>query len=71
MCYNYGQMGHYARDYLELVKTCSYCKGQNHNVEQCPQLIEKWQAMTIIGCNPAENEKPNPNMNFQIITVEP
>ena len=71
MCYKFRQMGHYAIDYLELVKTCSYFKGQNHNVEQCPQLIKKWQARTITGHNPVENENPNPNMNVHIISVEP
>ena len=40
-------------------------------MEQCPQLIEKWQARTITGHNPAKNENQNTNMNVQMITVEP
>ena len=43
-CYNYGKSVHYAKYCQEPAKTCSYCKAQDHNVEQCPQLIVKWQA---------------------------
>ena len=42
-----------------------------HNVEQCPQLIAKWQERTIAGPNPMHNANPNPNMNVQMIAVEP
>ena len=71
MFYNYGKLGHYARDCLEPMKTCSYCKGEDHNVEQCPQLIAKWQARTIAGPNLVHNENTNPNMNVQMIAAEP
>ena len=70
-CYNYGKLGHYARYFLDLAKTCSYCKGQDHNVEQCPQLISKWQARTIARPNHPRNANPNPNMDVQMVVVEP
>ena len=40
-------------------------------MEQCPQLIAKWQASTITRPNPTHNENPNPNMNVQMIVDEP
>ena len=70
-CYNYGQPGHYAKNCLEPAKTCSYCKGQDHNVKQCPQLITKWKARTITGPTPAQNPNTNPNLNVQMIATEP
>ena len=73
MCYNCGKMGHDTRDCLEPMKTCSYCKGQDNNVEKCPQLVTKWQARTITGPNPAQNlnPNPNPNLNIQMIATQP
>ena len=58
---------------MEPAKTCSYCKGQDHNVEQCPQLIAKWQARTITGPNPMQNLNPNlnPNLNVYMIDAKP
>ena len=53
------------------MNTCSYCKGKDHNVKQCPQLITKWQERTIVGPNSMQNANPNPNMNVQMIAAEP
>ena len=45
---------------------CSHCKVQDHNVEQCPQLIAKWKARASGVPNPTQN----PNLNVQMIVVE-
>ena len=55
---------------MEPVRTCSYCKGHDHNVEQCPQLIAKWQARTVATPNPPPKLNPNENVNVQIIVAE-
>ena len=75
VCYNCGVHGHFARDYPKPAKTCSYCK-QEHNVEQCSQLIARWQAQTVGAANPTPNPvsnapNPNANANIQMIIVEP
>ena len=40
-------------------------------MEQCPQLITKWQERNIAGPNPMQNVNPHPNLNVQMIAVEP
>ena len=40
-CYNYGVVGHYARDCQSSTTTCNYCKSYNHAIEECPTLIAK------------------------------
>ena len=75
VCYNCGVLGHYDRDFPEPMNTCSYCR-QEHNVEQFPQLITRWQALTVgeanLAPNPTSNSpNPNANTNRQMIVVEP
>ena len=71
MFYTYGQLDHYAIDCLDPMKTCSYYKGQDHNVEQCPQLITKWQLRTISAPNRPPNPNLNANANVHMIVAEP
>ena len=40
-------------------------------MEQCPQLITKWQARTIVGPNLVQNPNLNLNLNVQMIAAEP
>ena len=47
-----------------------YCKEFDHTIEQCSQLIAKWQARTVINPNPVKNPNPNPNPNIQMISSE-
>ena len=75
VCYDYGVQGHYTRDCPKPAKACSYCK-QEHNVEQCPKLIARWQAQTVGAPNPVRNPmlnapNPNANANIQMIVAEP
>ena len=53
------------------MKTYSYYMGHDDNVEQCPQLIAKWQERTIAGPNCAQKLNPNLNVNVHMIAVEP
>ena len=46
---------------------CSYYKDFDHTIEECPQLIAKWQNRNVGKKNPPKN----PNMNIQNIYVEP
>ena len=50
---------------LEIVqvlwKTCTYYKSFDHTIEQCLQLIVKWQAWIMRNPNPAQNPNSNPN----------
>ena len=56
---------------MEPARTCSYCKGQDHNVEQFPQLVAKWKAITVATPNPPPNLNPNANANVHMIVDEP
>lgn len=41
--YNYGQQGHFARDYTNPTTTYKYCRSFDHVVEDCPIFQVKWQ----------------------------
>ena len=65
--YNYGQLGHFFRDYTNPSTTCSYCKYFDHTVEESAQLIAKWQAKDVGN----EHLPQNPILNIQKISTEP
>ncbi len=41
MCYNFGQLGHLARDFQNLTSICKYCKAFDHVINYCLVLIVK------------------------------
>ena len=57
--YNYGVVGHYARDCQSPTTTCNYCKYYDHAIEECPILISK-----------TREPKPTVHQNIQLIPTE-
>ena len=41
--YNYGQQGHYVRNYTTPTTAYKYCKSYDHVIEECLILQAKWQ----------------------------
>ena len=77
--YNCGVLGHYKRYFPQFQAQCTYCIIVDRTVENCPQLIAKWQEGNVPQLqnqnhdklhNQNENQNTNKNVN-QLVNPPP